>query len=248
MGQNMININSDQFVILANKLEKIGRAELPVAVRSTLNEMAFRMKGTGGTRGQIDKRAEKDFDFRRNKTIIKKLTGVNKAKGLDIGNMKSEAGITSRSGLDEVAEGLADQQKGGETEQFATPSLKTRIGKSASRKVRKPARLQHLHLIDLRKRKKGRWVAAAIRAKKVNRMIRITGRGGTELLAKVKSFTREKSGVEFKLDWLYRYNENGLVFLKKKRPFVNRAAQEVMKGMPQEFIRQANRRIQKAMR
>lgn len=243
----MININSDQFVILANKLEKIGRAELPVAVRSTLNEMAFRMKGTGGARGQIDKRAEQDFDYRRNKTLIKKLTGVNKAKGLDIGNMKSEAGITNRSRLNEVAEGLADQQKGGETKQFATPTLKTRIGKAVSSKVRKPSRLQHLLVLDLRKRKKGRWIASAIRAKKVNKMIRVTGRGGVDLLAKVKNFRRGKKGVKFKLDWLYRFNDNGTVFLKKKRPFVNRAAQEVMRGMPQEFIRQANRRIQKAM-
>ena len=247
MGQNMININSDQFVVLANKLEKIGRAELPVAVRSTLNEMSFQMKGTGGTRGQIDKRAEKDFDYRRNKTLIKKLTGVNKAKGLDIGNMKSEAGITSLSGLSEVAEGLADQQRGGATKQKATPLTKARISKSISKKVRKPSYLKNLSTFDMRKRKGNRWIAAAIKAKKDKKLILVEGKGGIGLLVKVKSFRRGKKGVKFKLDWLYRINEGGMVFLKKKRPFVNRAAQEVMKGMPQEFIRQANKRIQKAM-
>ena len=248
MGQNMININSDQFVILANKLEKIGRAELPVAVRSTLNEIAFRMKGTGGARGQIDKRAEQDFDYRRNKTLIKKLTGVNKAKGLDIGNMRSEAGITSRSGLNEVAEGLADQQRGGETKQGATPLLKARIGKSISKKVRKPSYLQNLSTFDMRNRKGNRWIAAAIKAKRDKKLILVEGKGGTNLIARVKSFRRGKKNIKFKLDWLYRINKTGTVFLKKKRPFVNRAAQEVMKGMPQEFVRQANRRIQKAMR
>lgn len=248
MGQNMININSDQFVVLSNKLEKIGRAELPVAVRSTLNEIAFRMKGTGGARGQIDKRAEQDFDYRRNKTLIKKLTGVNKAKGLDIGNMRSEAGITNRSGLNEVAEGLADQQRGGETKQKATPLSYSRISKATPKKVRKPARLQNLSTYDMRNKKGHRWIAAAIRAKRDKKIILIDVKGGTELLAKVKSFRRGKKGVKFKLNWLYRINDGGVVFLKKKRPFVNRAAQEVMIGMPQEFVRQANRRIQKAMR
>lgn len=243
----MININSDQFIVLANKLEKIGRAELPVAVRSTLNEIAFTMKGTGGARGQIDKRAEKDFDYRRNKTLIKKLTGVNKAKGLDIGNMRSEAGIMNISGLNEVAEGLADQQRGGQTKQGATPLLKARIGKSVSKKVRKASYLQNLSTFDMRNRKGSRWIAAAIKAKKDKKLILVEGKGGTPLIAKVKSFRRGKKGIRFKLDWLYRINEGGMVFLKKKRPFVNRAAQEVMQGMPQEFVKQANKRIQKAM-
>jgi hypothetical protein len=244
----MINIQSDQFVKLSNKLEKIGRADLPVAVRSTLNQMAFKMKGSGGTRGQIDKRAEKDFDYRRNKTLFKVITGVEKAKGLDIGSMQSQAGVINKSGMSKVAEGLANQQKGGSTNQGATPLTKARISKSEAKKVRRPSYLKNLTTFDMRKRKGNRWIAAAIKAKKENKMILIEGKGGTNLLAKVKSFKRAGKDIKFKLDWMYRINDSGKVDLKKKRPFIDRAAQEVIKGMPDEFVRQANRRIQKSMK
>ena len=118
---NIININSDDFVKFSNKLEKIGRADLPVAVRSTLNETAFRMKGVGGKRGAIDLQAEKDFDYRRNRTLFKVMTGVSKASGLNVSTMKSEAGIVRKPGRDKLAEGLAQQQKGGKINQKATP-------------------------------------------------------------------------------------------------------------------------------
>lgn len=249
MGRNMININSDQFVVLANKLEKIGRAELPVAVRSTLNEMAFRMKGTGGARGQIDKRAEKDFDFIRNKKLFKKLTGATKAKGLDIGNMRSEAGIINQSGLNEVAEGLADQQRGGKTKQKATPLSPSRIGKSRGKKIRSKSRLESQgEAYKINRRRGKRFIQLALRAERTGRPILITGKGGDKFLANIKGFIRRRNKIDFKFQWLYRINRDKTIDLKKKRPFVSRAAQEVMKGMPQEFVKQANKRIQKAMK
>jgi len=249
MSRNIININSDDFVLLANRLERIGRAELPVVVRSTLNEMAFKMKGSGGKRGQIDKRAEQDFDYRRNRTLFKVLTGVDKAKGLDIGKMKSESGIIEKSGLTKVAEGLADQQTGGTTPQKATPLTGSRTGRSVSKRVRKPSRLQNLNSMDLRHRRKGRFIASADRAFVTNRTVIISGRGGTGIVARIRRINRSERGkVKIRMDWLYRLNDNGQVALKTKRPFVNRAAQEVMKSMPNEFIRQANKRIQKAMK
>lgn len=247
MARGMINVVSDEFVTLSNKLERIGRAELPVAVRGTLNQMAFDMKGTSGKRGEIDKRAEKDFDYRRNKALFKVLTGVNKASGLDISKMESEAGIVNKSGLNKVAEGLAQQQKGGETKQGATPLSRSRTGKNIGRKVRKPSYLQNMDPIDARKRKKGRFNAAAVKAKRSRRAILINGRGGVGIVAMVRFIKRKKGNIEFRINWLHRINDSGKVELSKKRPFVNNAAKEVMKGMPQEFVKQAEKRITKAL-
>lgn len=248
MGRNIINIRSDEYIKLSNKLQRIGKADLPVAVRSTLNEMAFRMKGTGGTRGEIDKRAEQEFDYRRNRTLFKAVTGVSKASGLNISGMQSESGIIKRSGLSEVAEGLADQQRGGKTEQKATPLTKSRTGRNIGKRVRKPSYLQSLQPYDMRGKQGRRWIAAAIRAKKSRRAILIESRNGTKLIARVRNFKRKPERVEFKIDWLYRINDNGMVTLKRKRPFVNRAAQIVIKDMPNEFKRQATKRIEKSLR
>lgn len=246
MARGMLNIRSDEFVVLANKLQRIGKADLPVAVRSTLNQLAFDMKGTSGKRGEIDKRAEMDFDYRRNKTLFKAITGVTKADGLNISNMESEAGIIKRSGMDEIAEGLADQQKGGTTKQKATPLSRSRTGRNIGKKVRKPAYLQNLDSIDLTGKKKQKFVTAAIRAAQKRRTVLIEGRGGTKLIARIRAFKRVDNSVDFRMDWLYRINANGNVSLKRKRPFVDRAADEVIKTLPQEFVRQAEKRITKA--
>lgn len=245
MAIGIININSDEFVKLSDKLEKIGMADLPIAVRSTLNNMAFRMKGSGGQRGMIDISGEKEFDYRRNRTLLKAMTGVNKADGLDIRKMQSQAGIIKRSGMDQVAEGLEDQEKGGKTEQKATPLTRTRTGNNLGRKVRRKSYLKNIDALDLRSKRGNKYIAAAIRAKKQNRTILIKGRGGTTLIGRVKSIRRQKGTVKFKTDWLYRINDNGYIKLKKKRPFVTDAAKEVMKTGAQEFVKQAEKRLNK---
>lgn len=249
MAQGLLSINTDEFIVATNKLEKLGRADLPVAVRSTLNEMAFRMKGSGGTRGQIDKQAEKDFDYRRNRTLFKKLTGVSKAQGLDIGRMQSESGIVNRSGMNEVAQGLADQQKGGTTKQKATPLNKSRIGSNKGKRVRKSSQLSRLKdAVRIKKKKGSEFIKLAARAHKQGRPVIITGRDGNDYVGILKGFKRQRKGLKIKIDFQYRINKSKTVNLKKKRPFVDRAAVTVMRDLPNEFARQAQRRINKSMR
>jgi len=243
-----INISSDDFILFANKLEKIGKADMPVAVRSTLNQLAFRMKGSGGQRGEIDKQAEKDFDFRRNKTLFRVMTGVEKASGLNVANMQSKAGIVKKSGRDQLAEGLAQQQQGGNTKQKATPLDAARTGRTVSKRVRRPARLRNLNSIDLRTKKKGKFIGGAIRAHKERRTIVVSGRGGSIVIARVRKINRTRGSIDIKMDWLYKINPSGQVKLKKARPFVNSAALNVMQKMPQEFKKQAQRRIEKSLK
>jgi hypothetical protein len=248
MASNIIDINSDAFVTFTNKLEKLGRADLPVAIRGTLNQMAFDMKGVGGSRGEISKRAEQDFDYKRNNNLFKFMTGVDKARGLDIGGMKSEAGIVDRAGKGDLAEGLADQQRGGDTKQGATPLEGSRIGGNIPKKVRAASHLRKLNSLDLRRKKKGAFTAGAIKAKKANRTILVATKGGNSMIARIRGINKARGGVKIRLNWLYRINSGGTVKLKEKRPFVDNAARQVMKNGSKEFIKQAKRRIEKTLR
>lgn len=243
---NLININSDELVKATNKLEKISRASLPVTVRNTLNELAFQMKGFSGTRGQIDKEAEKSFDYRRNRTLFKAFTGVDKARGLNIKNMQSEAGIIERSGRNEVAEGLAQQQKGGKVKSKSTPTNKARIGKSVGKKVRKKNFFKSLGEPYLIRQQRGQvFTRLALRAIRTGRPILVTVKGGQQIIGQVRRFTRNKGGIRFKIDWLYRINRTGFVKLQEKRPFVNNATLEVIKNGDKIFKEKAEKRIKK---
>jgi len=243
----MIEINTADFNVLSNKLEKIGKADLPVAVRSTLNSMAFKMKGAGSKRGQIDIQAEKDFDYRRNKTLFKVMTGVQKASGLTINRMQSKAGIVSRSGRTELAEGLAQQQKGGKLKKKATPTLKTRPGSNISKRVRRPSYLRNLNSIDATNKRGQKFIQAAIRAKKEKRTLLIKTKSGDTVVAKVRSIKRARGRIDVRISWLYRYNQNNSITLGKSRPFINTAAKTVIVMMPKEFEKQARKRISKSL-
>lgn len=249
MAEKIINIQADEFVRLANKLEKIGRSDLPLAVRGTLNNMSFRMKGSGGQRGQIDKQAEHDFEYRRSKTLMKTITGVSKATGWNINKMQSESGIIKKSGLSEVAEGLADQQTGGSTKQKATPLSSSRTGKRHGRKVRQQFLLKQIESAYKVKRKRGkRFIQLALRAERTGRPIIITGKGGDDYLGFIKRYKRTSRGIDFTFDWKYRFNRDGKVNLKEKHPFIENAAKIVGRGMSKEFVEQANKRINKTFR
>lgn len=85
-----ININTDAFVVMARKLEQIHRSSLPVAVRQTLNDAAFDVKGK-----TLQESANKNF-IRRSPNFFKTFSGVNKATGFNINAMKAEVGMTDQ--------------------------------------------------------------------------------------------------------------------------------------------------------
>jgi len=243
---NIINIDSKEFVRFTNKLEKLGRADLPVAVRSTLNNLAFKMKGQGSERGQIDIEAQKSFENRRNKTLFKAMTGVDKAKGLNIESMASKAGIIKRSGRDKLAEGLAQQQEGGSVKSGSTPTNTSRVGKSLKRRVKAINKIKNLVPVNLSNNSGKRFHARANQAYRSKRAILFTARDGNKFIGKIKRVNKgDSSGYRYEMDILYRINPSKHVKLTKKRPFVDNAAKQVMKTGPKEFEEQMNKRFKK---
>lgn len=241
----ILDINSDDLVKFTNKLEKIGKYDLPVAVRGTLNETAFRMKGFGGRRGEIDIQAHKEFDHIRSKNLFKAMSGVTKARGNNISSMSSEAGIIKRSGRDKIAEGLAQQQEAGNVDTGATPTDKSRIGGSIGKKVRRKNYLKSVVPVNLMKNKGKRFMLRAVAAIKNKRAIMFKARSGITYVANVKKMNRgENVTPRLDMEILYRINREP-VKLRVKRPFVNKAAQVAGSRIPQEFLIQAKKRIDK---
>jgi hypothetical protein len=115
-----MKIKSDELAIIANKLDRISRSDFPLAVRATLNNMAFTMQ-----KSELIKSANREFDYNRT-SIIKNLSWADKATGFNIKNMKSRAGIRIRPNRRKVAEGLASQEKGCEIDSRTVPTIKSR--------------------------------------------------------------------------------------------------------------------------
>lgn len=108
----ILDINTDEIVQFTNKLERMHRSALPNAVRTTLNEAAFSMKGVKGKQGLVKKYGDATFD-ERTKNFTSIMTRVDKAKGWEIDKMQSSAGIASLPNKDKAAQGLATQESGG---------------------------------------------------------------------------------------------------------------------------------------
>jgi len=71
---NTFNINTDKVVSLTNKLEKLHKSAMPVAVRMTLNDAAFDMKQI-----QIGRQFKGQFTIRK-KNFIRSHTVAVKSK------------------------------------------------------------------------------------------------------------------------------------------------------------------------
>lgn len=231
------NLNTDELTILSNKLERAGRSKLPLAIRDTLNEMAFQMKKT-----EIKKSASQHFDYQRQKNLFDFTTRVTKAKGFNTKTMKSQVGIANLSGKNKLTKGLAQQEIGGDIKKKTTPLDPARTSKNRGKKVRSRAQLQKLDPIDARKLRKNKFIAKAISSKKKQRMLLVEGKSGHDLIGRVRSFKRRKATVNIKIDWLYRIKDGQNIKLDR-RPFIKKARNVTGSKMDKIFVEKANRRL-----
>lgn len=133
-----LNINTDAAVVFTNKLEKLHKSGLPVAVRSTLNSAAFDVK-----QKTMPLQAKSDFK-ERNKNFLKATSKVLMAKGFNISKMKSEVGFVGGQ-KNQAVRDLEKQEKGGIIGgRSFIPMNTARAGNSNDKSVRKNNRLSNL--------------------------------------------------------------------------------------------------------
>jgi hypothetical protein len=166
---HVFNIDSSAAVRLTNKLEKLHRSALPVAVRGTLNKAAFTVK-----QKTMPTVAKQTF-VERKANFFKANSKVQMATGFDLNTMRSTVGFihTNLSYNNYAVEELEEQEYGGKIgHRTFVPTDEARRGGNAT-PVRPGNRLRNIKgIIDSRKTpgysRKQKFVRAAIKA----------GRGG----------------------------------------------------------------------
>lgn len=240
---NIIDVDSSEIVKFTNKLERIGKYELPVVARQTLNELAFRMKGDKGQVGEIEKEAKEQFDYSRNRTLFRAFTGVQKATGNEINSMFSQSGIIERSGREKLARNMQEHQKGGNVDSRSTPTYESRVGGQLKGKVRTKNYMKKLVPVDLTRNKGRRFAIRAYQAIKNKRAIIFSAKSGVDYVADIEKYDRNAK-YKFSMTILFRLNKKRLP-LKEKRPFVNNAASNLIIHGPNIFIEKVNNRIKR---
>lgn len=247
-----IIIDTKDYQSIKERFEKMHSSIFPRIVRNTLNDLAFDMKGVKGQRGTIETRGSREFDYRRNPTFLKAMTGVNKATGRNISTMYSEAGVMERSGKDKAARGLAKQEEGGKIKHAFIPTTRSRISSNITKKV--SSRNKHANLnryIDLTSSPPVERAKLLWEAHRDKKPVLIRGRGARKnktYLAmpygRVKGF-KKTGGIRVPLKFIYIRSNGGFVHLRKKRPFVQTAGEITFKKVGKYFIKNVKKELEK---
>lgn len=230
----VFDINTSEIVAYTNRLEKLHRSSLPVAVRGALNDAAFNMKSV-----QIPTTFDQQF-IERKKNFIRSHTAVNKcANTFDIDRMFSEVGVIK--GKSSAGDNLEKQEFGGTIKnRDYIPMDPARVGKKKSKLVSKRFYLKNIKPQRGKKRTKNQqFIRAAFKA----------GKGGfvryDDYLFAIRSVKKQGRGSLFiKADPVYSFKANRSVKINKA-PFMAPAAAKAAKLIPELFIKQAERRLSK---
>jgi len=239
-----LNINTNANVIHTEKLERLHRSALPVAIRSTLNSLAFDVK-----KRTLAKVTKKTFE-ERNKTFFKANSKVDQAKGFDVGFMKSTIGMFEnrlKGGNNFAVKDLEQQEHGGSIKgKSLIPLRSARISKSHKKRVRPKNRISQITNVvnSLRVRGKNprqKFLVAVSQA----------GTGGyilhKSILYRVDSLS-SSGKYQVKLTALYSYKKGRSVDISRRTKFMERASKISRKRTDEFYAKQAKKQIDRLTR
>jgi hypothetical protein len=242
----VLKINTDELVVFANKLERVRKSALPLAVKDALNNAAFDMK-----KDTLLDSAEAAFE-NRSKNFFKANSSVEMAQGWDINSMAATVGMTSdklKGDSNYAVKDLEQQEFGGTIKKKAFIPIQTaRKGNSNAALVRPNARLAAIkNIIDARKlpgKSDAQKFNYAMSKAEVGSKILANYKGKT-ILWMVNSLNKTKTGSH-KLTPLYSYEEKRSVSVKATH-FIEKAYEKSGAKLDMYFIKQAQRQIEKLM-
>ena len=221
------NINNADVVKLTNKLEKMHKSAMPLAVRGTLNDAAFLMK-----KYKIILHFKRTFTERQ-KNFIKTHTWANKSKNtFNIKEMVSEVGVL----LDKSTSGneLINQEYGGIIKKRDYINTdESRVAESRTRRVGKVGRVKGKELKIYRGKS---FVKKVHRAKE----------GGyikhKKWIFRINSIDRKNGRLKINTTPIFTFKRGRSVRIKK-RPFLKPAANDIIKIQHRIFKKNAEKRI-----
>jgi hypothetical protein len=236
-----LNINCDAVVKFTARLERMAKSDLPVAVRSALNDAAYDVKTN-----TMPKSAEKTFE-KRQPNFFKANSRFEKAEGFKISQMKSTVGFKSdnlKGSNNFAVKDLEQQEKGGKIGGKAfIPMNPARVGQNKAKAVRSMNRTTAVRNIVDSNRVSGAngrqsFIRAAFKAGKGGHVL---GNRTPKILWRVNSLNRTADG-RLKMTPLYSYKENRGVSVKRTS-FMESASKITGAKMEGFFEAQAKKRI-----
>ena len=236
------------------KLSEMKKYDMPLAIRSTLNDLAFEQKKI------IPKEAKKEF-ITRSKTFFRAFSTIQKANGFNVNTMFSLVGMQTK-GLKALGN-LAKQETAGEINKQSFIYNRDARGGSDKKQVLQNNLLNSSNILNGKsnavvgkkkikiKSKKALFVASAIMAQKTGKfMIFSKGIGSYKFALKVtgiylgakKSVSIKTQVMAVKKDGIKKYT------LKTKHPFMINSTNETTKQIQALFIKNAEKRFAKALK
>lgn len=237
-----INVNTDAFVVMTNKLEKIGKNHLPNAARGLLNSLAMDVK-----KRTLPNSAKKEFTT-RNKGFFKRFSKVEFAKGRDLNSMQSVVGMSSqglKGSSEQAVEDLEKQERGGTIKgRSFIPLDSARVSKSNSKNVKAINRTTALSDVVnsnnvAGKTKAEKFIKSAIHAGVGGAVI---GNFGKNVVWRIQGIDMKARENKIKATPIYTYKEGRSVKVDRTK-FSEKAAKETVKIAPKEWIREGERQL-----
>ena len=227
MQTNTFNVNASEVVALTNKLEKLNRSAMPLAVRNTLNDVAFDVK-------QVT--APNEFEGRfiiRKKSFLRANSLAIKCKNtFNINEMESAYALKNDG------QNLFEQEYGGNVENRTyIPQIEARGG-SENKLVSKSFYLKNIKKKTITGRKE--LIKTAFAAKEGGFLIY------DNILYQVRTITN-RPRFWMKLLPIYNYVEGRSVMLPK-REFIAPAAQKSEAKMNMFYDKNAKFRFEKVLK
>lgn len=246
-----LNINTDASVIFTNKLEKMHKSALPVAIRTALNSAAFDMK-----KKTLLNSASAAFE-NRSSNFFKAFSKVEPATGFDVNGMKATVGFVER-GLkgdnNYAVKDLKQQEEGGAIGgKSLIPLNSARSGNSKSRLVKSANKLTSIKdVINARnqtgKTKGEKFVNAVLKAGAGGFVLGSDVRGENILwrVVDIKSNIKQKK-FKPKLIPLYDYSA-GRKIKVDKTGFAQKAALSSAQRIEHFYIEAAQKQFEKHLK
>lgn len=242
MADYSFNINSDEVVIHANRLEQISKSAFPVSIRTVLNKAAFDVKTK-----TMPMQAKNAF-INRSQNFFKANSRVEQAQGFKVEGMKATIGFTETSLKGDhnyAVKDLEQQERGGTIRKRAfIPTEKARGG-SHSKLVKPGNRLSRINkVVDVSKAKgkneKEKFIKSVLYAGKGGYVL--AQRNGKSVLWRVNSLNRTAAG-SFKLTELYSYKKGRNIRINKETAFMRKASLASAAKMNNWFKEQAELQV-----
>lgn len=247
----VLNVNTNQVIAFSNKLEKMRKVEIPIAVRGALNKAAFHVK-------QVTMPGVTDSTFtKRKENFFKANSKVVMASGLDLRSMRSIVGFTPHTAKynNQAVEELHQQEHGGSiNKREIIPTDESRIGGNATA-VRPKNRVNTIrgklgknilaNAVHANRQtgpnRRFKYIKAAIKA----------GKGGyvvaglrKPMLYRINSIARKYGRTFVKSSAIYSINPSASVSIQRTG-FMRKASLQSANRLEQFYIEEAMRRFAK---